>query len=204
MKVPSIDVARFLGDFLGRRALFGRAGTVSLGAALAALGAPQPAAAASDACPGLPPTSYNALLGLCSPGTGTSVYTPAIKNTLQTIQNNDTVTFSPCAVAGNLVVTGLRDSFVMIASCSGVTDLSGGGEILYSNGQRSRWTLDSCNGARLLGQQVGVVSGVITNGPFNGARLWKFSTRAVNNPSICASSGGLTSSTGTNTLIIAE
>jgi hypothetical protein len=206
MKEPVLDIARSIGDVLERRAFLGKAGALSLGAVLAAVGAPDAAraAAASDACPGLPPTTFSTLLGICTGGTGTTTYTPGITNTLQAIHNNDSVTFSPCTLAQNKVVTSMTDSFDFIGSCAGNTDIHGGGTILYSNGQTSTWTLDSCNGTRVIGQFVGVVSGLITNGPFNGARVWKFASRPVNDPSVCARASGVTSSTGTNTLIIAQ
>src|SRR5262249_17707444 len=134
-----------------------------------------------------------------------STYTPGITNTLQAVRTVVTATFSsPCAVAQNKVVTAFTNTIDQIASCTGVTDLSGGGTIFYTSGQSSDWTIDSWTITRLLGQAVGVVSGLITHGPFNGARVWNFVIRAVNSPSLCAIAGGVTSSTGTNTLIIAE
>ncbi len=207
MKKPKFNVTRSIAEyFADRRTFLGKAGTVSLGAVLAALGAPD-AARAYAAVPFAdvpPPTNFSTLLGLCTPGTGITTYTPGVTNTLQAIHAGDAVTFSPCAVAQNKTITAMNDGFDSIESCSGRSDFGGGGEIVYTAGQNSSWTLDSFTGSRLLGQQVGVVSGLITNGPFNGARLWKFCIRTVNDPSTCASASGLTSRTGQNTLIIAQ
>ncbi len=202
MKEPKFDVKRSIAEyFADRRTFLGKAGTVSLGAVLAALGAPH-AARAFASVP--PPANFSTLLGLCTPGSGTSTYTPGITNTLQAIHVNGNVTFSPCTVAQNKVVTGLTYSLATISSCSEKTDASGTGTIVYRNGQDSSWTLDSWTATRLLGQYVGVDSGLITNGPFNGARVWVFGMRAINDPSTCASPSGVTSSTGTTTLIIAQ
>ncbi len=151
-----------------------------------------------------PPASFSTLLGLCTPGSGTTTYTPGITNTLQAIHLNGAVTFSPCAVAQNKVVTGLTYSLDTISSCSDKTDASGTDTIVYTSGQNSKWTLDSWTATRMLGQYVGVDSGLITNGPFNGARVWAFGMRAINDPSTCASPSGVTSSTGTTTVIIAQ
>ncbi len=206
MKEPKLDVARSIAEyFADRRTFLGKAGAASLGAVLAAIGAPVAAGAAptSDACPGLPPTTFGTLIGVCTAGSGTTAYTPGMTNTLQAIQVADSIKFSACLVSQNKTITGMTDTFALIGSCAAHTDIHGGGLIIYSAGQNSSWTLDSCNGTRVLGQLVGVVSGLITNGPFNGARVWKFATRDTNNPAVCASASGVTSQTGTNTLIIA-
>ena len=207
MKEPTLDVTRSLRAFFAdwrvpRRAFLGKAGAVSLGAALAALGAPR-AAGAFPSVP--PPTGYTTLLGVCTPGIATVSYTPGVTNTLQLIHAEGTIPFlPPCPVAQNKVVTAFTYRHDVIASCSGITDLSGGGTIFYTAGQSSLYTLDSWTVTRLLGQAVSVVSGLISNGPFNGARVWQFSIRAVNNPGLCASASGVTQATATDTLIIAD
>jgi len=202
VKEPKLDITRSIGEYLvERRTFLGKAGAASLGAVLTALGAPE-AAGAFGSVP--PPTSYSTLLGLCTPGSGTATNTPGITNTLQAIHTVGTVTYSQCAVAQNKVVTDFTYSSNFIASCSSITDMSGTGVIHYSNGQMSNYTIDSWKATRLLGQVVGVASGLITSGPLNGARIWTFDTRTVTDPSICASANGVTSSTGTTTLIIAQ
>lgn len=202
MKVPTLGLARSIGDLLDRRAFLGSAGAASLGAALATLGAPESARAFG---PVPPPANFTTLLGVCTGGTGTGTHTPGVTNTLRPIHIDATVTFSTaCAVAQNKTVTGLTYSLDTISSCSQKTDASGTGTIVYRTGQSSSWTLDSWTATRLLGQIVAVDSGLITNGPFNGARLWHFFIRTVNEPSLCASAGGVISATGTDTLIIAE
>ena len=198
----TLEVTRSIAEFLAdRRAFLGKAGALSLGAVLAAIGAPE-AAGAFGSVP--PPSSYSTLLGLCTPGAATTSYTPGITNTLQAMRVDGTITFSPCTIAQNKVVTGAINTMDVIQSCSSVTDRSGTGAIIYTAGQNSNWTLDSWTGTRLLGQKVGVSSGLITNGPFNGARVWQFGTRVTTDPSTCASPSGVTSSTGTTTLIIAQ
>src|SRR6266545_6591774 len=201
MKEPRLDVARSIAEyFADRRTFLGKAGAVSLGAVLTALGMPESAAAFPSVSP---PSSYSTLLGLCTPGTATSTFTPGLTNTLQAIHVDASITFSPCAVAQNKTITGMRDSFDSIQSCAAQTDSSGGGAIYYTNGQTSTWTMDSWGGSRLGGQYSGACSGLITNGPFNGARLWKFIMRTARDPADCSRGGGLTSATGTNTLILA-
>jgi len=202
MKEPKFDVTRSIAEyFADRRTFLGKAGAVSLGAVLTALGMPESAAAFPSVSP---PSSYSTLLGLCTPGTATTTYTPGLTNTLQPIHLSSNITFAPCAVAQNKVVTGYHYAYDMIASCSAITDFTGWGTIFYSSGQNSVWTIESWTITWLLGQSIGVVSGLVTNGPFNGARVWSFFIRAVTDPALCATAGGLTGSTGTNTLIIAE
>jgi hypothetical protein len=207
MKEPMLDVTRSIRAFFAdwrvpRRAFLGKAGAVSLGTALAALGAPR-AAGAFPSVP--PPTGYSTLLGVCTPGIATVSYTPGITNTLQLIHLDGIVTFSPaCPVAQHKAVTAFTYSYDVITSCSGTTDVSGTGEIHYTAGQTSDYTLDSWTATRLLGQGVAVFSGLITHGPFNGARVWQFVIRAVNDPSLCASANGVTHATGTDTLILAD
>ena len=204
MDEPTLDGGRSRvlgGDVVGRRAALGKAGALSLGAAFAVFGAPD-AAGAVGAVP--PPSNYTTLLGLCTPGSVTVTYTPGITHTLQAIHSVATVTFSPCAVAQNKVVTAYNYSHDDIQSCSRVTDVSGPGVIVYANGQSSTWTVDSWTATRLFGQLVGVVSGIISNGPFNGARVWDVHNRTTRDPSACSKPGGLTGATGESTLIIAE
>ena len=201
MNEPTLDVARILNELVGRRAALGKAGAVSLGAVLAALGLPESAAAFASVPP---PSSYTTLLGLCTPGSGTSSYTPGITNTLQSVHVNNNVTFSPCSVGQNKVVQSLSVSLDTISSCSSKTDAAGTGVISYTNSQMSNWTLDSWTATRLLGQLLAVDSGLITNGPFNSARVWVFNTRAVSDPSVCATSSGILTATGQSTLIVAQ
>ncbi len=202
MKESTLDITRAIGEYLlERRAFLGKAGAGSLGAVLAALGAPAAAGALASVPP---PSSYSTLLGLCTPGSGTVSYSPGLTNILQAIHAEGTVTFSPCAVAQNKVLTRYDYSTDRIASCSAQTDFSGTGVLVYTSGQSSNFTFDSWTTTRLLGQMVGVGSGLITNGPFNGARVWDFSMRTSRDPSACASASGVTSSTGTDTLIIAQ
>jgi hypothetical protein len=201
MNEPKLDVTRVLSDLVGRRDVLGKAGAVSLGAVLAALSLPDTAAAFASVPP---PSSFSTLLGLCTPGSGTTSYTPGITNTLQAVHVTDSITFLACAVAQNKIVTGLTESLDTLSSCSQKTDASGTGTISYRNGQMSTWTLDSWTATRLLGQYIGVNSGLIANGPFNGARVWVFNIRAISDPSTCASFSGITGSTGTTTLIIAQ
>ena len=200
MSQLTLRVPGFVNDLIGRRAVLGRAGAVSVGTILAALGLPESAGALASVPP---PASYTTLLGLCTPGSGTSHYTPGITNTLRSVHVDNNVTVTPCAVAQNKVVVAASISNDTISSCSSKTDASATGVINYSNGQASTWTLDSWTATRLLGQLLAVDSGLITNGPFNGARVWLFNTRAVNDPSICASSDGILTATGQSTLIIA-
>src|SRR5262249_51416026 len=152
------------------------------------------AARSADAFPSVPPPlSFTTLLGLCTNGTALCTYTPGISNTLQAIVTGTTVTFSPaCPVAQNKSVTGYTYTLNEIVSCSGVTDLTGTGTILYTSGQNSNWTIDSWTVTRFLGQGVGLLSGIVSNGPFNGARVWHFGLRAVANGSLCASANGVT------------
>ena len=201
MNQRTLHVPEFVNELIGRRAVLGKAGAAGVGTILAALGLPESAGAFASVPP---PASYSTLLGLCSPGSGTSNYSPGITNTLQSVHVNNTVTFSPCTVAQNKVVATLSISVDTISSCSSKTDASGGGVISYTNGQMSTWTLDSWTATRLLGQLLAVDSGLITNGPFNGARVWVFNTRAVNDPSVCASANGILTATGQTTLIIAQ
>ena len=202
MKEPTFDVATSIGDFLAnRRAFLGKAGALSVGALVAAIGGPTIAGASSSSPP---PATFTTLLGLCAQGSVSETYTPGVTNTLQSIQTSGSVTFSPCAVAQNKVVTGVQFTYSGIGSCSQVTDAGGSGVIIYSGGPSSNYTLDSWQISRLFGQAVGVMSGVITNGPFNGARMWGFGTRVHSNPSTCATSGGITQQNGTTTLLIAQ
>jgi hypothetical protein len=202
MKRPKLDVTRSMSELLAdRRTFLGKAGTLSLSAVFAALGAAEAAAAFG---PVPPPSSYTTLLGLCTPGSGTTTYTPGVTNILQPIHIDATVIYPPCAVAQNKTVMQVRSSIDLIASCSGQTDQSGTSTIAYGSGQNSSVTTDSWSSTRLLGQAVAVSSGLITNGPFNGARAWHLTMRNVRNPGACASAGGVTSSTGTNTLILAQ
>jgi hypothetical protein len=202
MKKHTLDVPRSIAESLAdRRAFLGKASALTLGAVLAALSAPE-AAGAFASVP--PPTSYTTLLGLCSGGSITNTYTPGITNTLQPIHIDATTTYPPCSVAQNKVVIGNIESLNTIMSCSSVTDRSGGGTISYSNGQMSTWTMDSWTATPALGQKVGVSSGLISNGPFNGARVWFFGSRLTRDPSQCASANGVTTATGTSTLIIAQ
>src|SRR6266545_5754303 len=149
MKEPRLDVARSIAEyFADRRTFLGKAGAVSLGAVLTALGLPESAAAFASVPP---PSSYTTLLGLCTPGSGTSSYTPGITNTLQSVHVNNNVTFSPCSVGQNKVVQSLSVSLDTISSCSSKTDAAGTGVISYTNSQMSNWTLDSWTATRLLG-----------------------------------------------------
>src|SRR6266545_3497967 len=180
-----MTLTRSLSEYLvERRTFLGKAGAASLGAVLSALGAPE-AAGAFASMP--PPTSYSTLLGICTGGAATNTYTPGLKNTLQNIHAVHATTFSPCAVAQNKRVSGTAVSLDQIMSCSAVTDLSGTGVINYTNGQSSNFTVDSWTAYRALGQVTGASSGIISNGPFNGARVWGFVVRAVSDPSACAS-----------------
>jgi len=207
MKEPMLDVTQAIRAFFadwrsGRRAFLGKAGAVSLGAALAALGAPR-AAGAFPPVP--PPVGYSTLLGLCMGGIDTVTYTPGITNTSQMIHLDGTVTFSPpCAVAQNKMVTGYIYSYDQFASCSSVEDMSGTCVIHYTAGQSSEWTMDSWFATRRIAQYVGIVSGLITNGPFNNARVWQFIIRSVDDPSLCATKSGATQAHGLDTLVIAE
>jgi len=173
-----------------------------MGAVLAALGAPRSA----GAFPSVPPPSgYTTLLGFCEGGIDKVTYTPGITNTDQTIQLAGSVTFSsPCAVTQNKAVTGYTYNYTQVASCSSVDDMSGTCVINYTSGQSSTWAMDSWFATRRIGQYVGIVSGIISNGPFNGARVWQFVIRNVDNPSLCATAGGATQAHGQDSLVIAD
>jgi hypothetical protein len=203
VKESTLDVTQSIGEYLlERRSFLGKAGAASLGAVLAGLGMPAVAGAFGSVPP---PTGYSTLLGVCTSGAGTTSYTPGITNTLQAINFAVATTFSPpVAIAQNKQVAGFTLSGVETLSCSSVTDLSGTGVIRYTNGQSSTYTLDSWTATRVLGQCVGVASGLISNGPFNGARVWGFVGRTVNDPQTCASANGVTSAAGVDTLIIAQ
>jgi len=200
-QVTELDATRLINDLVRRRPLLGKAGAASLGALLATFGANE-SAGAFAAVP--PPTSYSTLLGVCTQGSGTTTFTPGITNTLQAIHVDASVTFPSCAVAQNKVITRYTSSLDTISSCSNKTDASGTGAIFYSDGQTSTWILDSWSTTRLLGQSLIVNSGLITKGVFNGARFWHFVILTHNNPAACATGGGITNSTDTTTLIIAN
>jgi len=207
MKTPASDIepsirAVFADRRWARRAFLGKVGGVSVGTALATLGS----ARTAGAFPSVPPpASFTTLLGLCTSGTALATFTPGITNTLQAIRTDTTVMFSPAApVAQNKAVSAVTLTIDQIVSCSGVTDLSGVSVIHYTSGQTSNWTIDSWTISRLLGQAALAVSGLITNGPFNSARVWQFGVRAVPDGSLCASATGVTSSSGTDIFIIAQ
>ena len=202
MSQHAVAIARYLSDFVGRRAVLRRVAAASMGGALAALGAPR----VTSAFPAIsPPSDYTSLLGLCEGGVDTVTYTPGITNTDQVIHLAGTVTYSPpVAVAQNKVVVGYTYTYTQFASCKSVDDMSGTCIIRYTSGQTSTWSIDSWFATRRVAQYVGIVSGVITNGPFNNARVWQFIIRSVDDPSLCSTAGGATQAHGLDTLVIAE
>ena len=202
MSQHTVAITRFLSDFVGRRALLKRVTAASMGGVLAALGAPRVTAAFPAVSP---PSDYTTLLGLCEGGVDIVTYTPGITNTDRVIQLAGTVTFSPpAAVVQKKFVTGYTYNYTQFASCKSVDDMKGTCVIRYTSGQSSTWAIDSWFATRRIGQYVGIVSGIISNGPFNNARVWQFIIRSVDDPSLCLTASGATQAHGLDTLVIAE
>jgi hypothetical protein len=138
--------------------------------------------------------------------TGSSAvsYSPGLTNTPQNISWTITDTYSCTSTDTSLTAGGFSGNYSFSgASCNGAGLFPpSSGTVSWNNGQSSTMTLSVSTDVILLGTETVTSVGTVTSGEFTGGAVTIVWVYPVLNPTLCSSSQGVTSQSGTVTLQI--
>lgn len=150
------------------------------------------------------PAVAAALTHVSCVGTTDDSYNPGLTNQQQDVDFHAQDTYSPCTSSDQTLTAG-GDTFEGNLPLSCLQPVLTGSyklEVQWNNGRSSELALTTSDWSSVEGEIVVTVVGDVSGGEFRGDTVAAQWTQATLDPIKCASPGGVTSATGTATLLI--